>query len=69
MNKDIKEQLITLMAGELSDATENLDDWERQAVAMMREIAQGAVQQKLEGKKGATQGAGCPANAGPRHGS
>jgi hypothetical protein len=58
MKREVKEQVIALLAGELDDATDNLDDLECQAVAMMRELAQGVVQRKLDDKKGATEDPG-----------
>jgi hypothetical protein len=54
MEADVREQVITLLAGEL-DGIDNLDDLERRAVSLMRDLSQDVVQRKLDDKKGATE--------------
>lgn len=54
MEANVREQVIALLAGEL-DGIDNLDDLERRAVSLMRDLTQGAVQRTLDGKKGATE--------------
>lgn len=55
MDAKVREQVITLLAGELGDGIDNLDDLERRAVSLMRDLSQGIVQRKLDDKKGATE--------------
>ncbi len=68
MEADVREQVIELLAGEL-DGIDNLDDLERRAVSLMRDLAQGVVQRKLDDKKGATGDRASAVRAGPRPGS
>lgn len=55
MDAKVRQQVIALLAGEL-DGIDNLDDLEKRAVSLMRDLSQGVVQRKLDDKKGATEG-------------
>jgi hypothetical protein len=54
MEANVREQVVGLLAGELN-GIDDLDELERRAVSLMRDVAQGVVQRKLDDKKGATE--------------
>jgi len=67
MEANVREQVIALLAGELDEGIDNLDDLERRAVSLMRDLTQGVVQRKLDdtkkGYRGSRIGCSCGAKA------
>jgi hypothetical protein len=66
MREEVLEQMVELLASELAGEAEDLDDLENQVIQGLRHVGRGALQRKLEGKKGGTPAAGLPVNAGER---
>jgi len=64
MKQEVLEQISVLLAGELDDSEDDLDNLEGQVIQAIRQIGQQALQVKLEAKKRATQAAESVANAG-----
>lgn len=64
MRQEVLEQVATLLAGELDGGSDDLDSLENRLTQDLRQVAQHALQVKLESKKRGTQVAASPAPVG-----
>ena len=69
MKREVRDQIVALLASEMEAYGGNLDELEGQLLGALREIGQGALQAVTAAKKRGTQAATGRAAAGGRPGS